>query len=243
MSQARQARKDVAVCRGMQVNWGGAGLDASTGLLESLVLFRGLRELDLSRNRLAELPEVLLQLHGLTHLNLSRNCLTRSLLTHKQDSRAKLCADGGAAHVASLLGSNLQGAPLIAVPVHRVLLLSVCTTAAALHCLLCDNSAMAGSWIHLRCGSLPAGIGSLLCLEDLDLGRNELTRVPDELGALTQLRTLNLMANKLTSLPESLGKLTNVFRLGLKSNALTQVLSLPPHSCCAALSFRCPPAP
>lgn len=198
-----------------------AGLDAGSGVVQSLVLFRGLRQLDLSGNRLAEVPEALLQLHGLTSLNLSRNCLTWYAHTQKPDSRPGLVCESCA--LAGLLGTSPHCAGLA--PCRAILnvqpLPGLRRSSNPLQlCFTQNHPEMPGSWLILRWGSLPAGLGGLSRLEDLDLGRNELSGVPDALGDLTQLRTLNLMANKLTSLPESLGRLTSVFRLGLKSNAL-----------------------
>ena len=47
--------------------------------------------------------------------------------------------------------------------------------------------------------SLPAEIGQLTSLEELDLYDNQLTSVPAEIGQLTSLRELNLHDNQLTS--------------------------------------------
>lgn len=73
---------------------------------------------------------------------------------------------------------------------------------------------------------LPAAIGILTALRDLDLGRNHLHTVPPQLGDLTELLTLNLMCNKLSSLPPEIGQLRRLQRLGLKSNCLEE---LPPE--------------
>lgn len=69
--------------------------------------------------------------------------------------------------------------------------------------------------------SLPAEIGSLPLLEELDVSRNSLRVLPAEICQLSRLRVLNVMANQLERLPENIGQLKEVHRLGLKSNKLT----------------------
>jgi len=56
-------------------------------------------------------------------------------------------------------------------------------------------------------GALPAEIGRLSALTELDLGGNQLTSLPAEIGQLTSLRELVLFENQLTSLPAAIGEL------------------------------------
>ncbi|XP_028075227.1 putative receptor-like protein kinase At3g47110 isoform X2 [Camellia sinensis] len=66
-------------------------------------------------------------------------------------------------------------------------------------------------------GNIPSGIGNLLNLTVLAMGRNYLTGpIPPSIGRLQNLHTLNLQLNKFTELPSSLGNLTllNILRLG-----------------------------
>eukprot|EP00850_Spirogloea_muscicola_P000978 SM000003S11223 [mRNA] locus=s3:1592602:1595790:+ [translate_table: standard] len=79
------------------------------------------------------------------------------------------------------------------------------------------------SLAHVSGCSLPAEIGSLPFLEDLDASRNLLTALPAEIGCLHALKFLNLMANELVDLPEEIGELSALYRLGLKSNKLRHV--------------------
>ena len=58
--------------------------------------------------------------------------------------------------------------------------------------------------------SLPAEIGQLTSLRELDLGGNQLTSVPAEIGLLTSLVKLFLGGNQLTSLPAEIGQLTSL---------------------------------
>ncbi|MFH0729286.1 MAG: leucine-rich repeat domain-containing protein [Pseudomonadota bacterium] len=64
-------------------------------------------------------------------------------------------------------------------------------------------------------GSIPADIGNLVHLRNLELGRNELSGViPADLGNLAMLETLYLHANKLSgNIPAALGNLSNLQHL------------------------------
>ena len=80
-------------------------------------------------------------------------------------------------------------------------------------------------WLDLSGVSLsqvvPACIGRLTALQELDLSRNQLTSVPAEIWQLTSLRELGLGGNKLTSVPAEIGQLTSLAELDLNSNQLT----------------------
>ncbi len=69
--------------------------------------------------------------------------------------------------------------------------------------------------------ALPAEIGNLTALKDLDLGDNQLTSLPLEIWNLTTLRSLDLSSNQLTSLPAEIGNLTALTDLNLHDNQLT----------------------
>ena len=72
-------------------------------------------------------------------------------------------------------------------------------------------------------GAVPAEIGRLSALRELNLGDNELTSLPAEIGRLTSLRDLFLIGNQLTSVPAEIGQLTALQRLYLHGNRLTSV--------------------
>ena len=80
--------------------------------------------------------------------------------------------------------------------------------------------------------AVPAVIGQLTSLEQLNLRGNKLTSLPAEIGQLTSLEQLNLGGNKLTSLPVEVGQLTSLKELSLGGNRLTslpvEVGQLPP---------------
>ena len=62
-------------------------------------------------------------------------------------------------------------------------------------------------------GAVPAEIGRLSALRQLDLGDNQLTSVPAEIGQLAALERLHLAGNQLTSVPAEVGssQLADVF--------------------------------
>ena len=60
---------------------------------------------------------------------------------------------------------------------------------------------------HDQLTSLPAEIGQLVSLVELDLGGNQLTSLPAEIGQLTSLTELWLSLNQLTSLPAAIREL------------------------------------
>ena len=77
-------------------------------------------------------------------------------------------------------------------------------------------------WNRLK-GELPAELGSLLSLAELDLANNQLSgELPAELGSLLNLRLLDLADNQLSGeIPAELGGLPNLRRLDLANNQLS----------------------
>jgi len=72
-------------------------------------------------------------------------------------------------------------------------------------------------------GAVPAAIGQLTSLKELDLSGNQLTSLPAEIGQLTSLRELHLRENELTSLPAEIWQLTSLTELHLGYNQLTSL--------------------
>jgi leucine-rich repeat protein SHOC2 len=72
-------------------------------------------------------------------------------------------------------------------------------------------------------GAVPAEIGQLTALRELNLSVNQLTSLPAEIGQLTALRELYLNGNRLTSVPAVIGQLTALRVLYLHENQLTRV--------------------
>ncbi|CAN1356878.1 Plant intracellular Ras-group-related LRR protein 5 [Linum perenne] len=69
--------------------------------------------------------------------------------------------------------------------------------------------------------ALPLAISNLKAVTKLDLHSNQLVNLPDSFGELTSLTDLDLHANNLRSLPASIGNLKNMVNLDLSSNHFT----------------------
>ncbi|MBP5973231.1 leucine-rich repeat domain-containing protein [Brasilonema sp. CT11] len=72
-----------------------------------------------------------------------------------------------------------------------------------------------------RLSCLPAEIGQLTNLQSLDLCFNRLSALPAEIVQLTKVQSLNLSNNQLSALPAEIGQLTKVQTLNLSSNQLS----------------------
>ena len=70
---------------------------------------------------------------------------------------------------------------------------------------------------------LPAEIGQLRALKQIDLYDNGLTTLPKEIGQLQQLQQLDLGGNRLTSLPAEIGALQQLQQLKLDDNQLQKL--------------------
>ncbi|XP_043992472.1 leucine-rich repeat-containing protein 18 isoform X2 [Gambusia affinis] len=70
-------------------------------------------------------------------------------------------------------------------------------------------------------------------LNELDLSRNQIQKLPEAIGTFTSLTKLDLHSNKLESLPESIGSLVGLTHLNLANNCLTTA-GLP-----SSLGFLC----
>ncbi|XP_072806446.1 malignant fibrous histiocytoma-amplified sequence 1 isoform X1 [Vicugna pacos] len=73
---------------------------------------------------------------------------------------------------------------------------------------------------HNQLPSLPAQLGALVHLEELDVSFNRLTHLPDSLSCLSRLRTLDVDHNQLTVFPRQLLQLVALEELDVSSNRL-----------------------
>uniref|UniRef100_A0A3B3B8Z4 Leucine rich repeat containing 18a n=1 Tax=Oryzias melastigma TaxID=30732 RepID=A0A3B3B8Z4_ORYME len=67
----------------------------------------------------------------------------------------------------------------------------------------------------------PKCLFKLTNVDELDLSRNLLQKLPDRIGNFSSLTRLDLHSNKLESLPESVGNLAALTHLNLANNCLT----------------------
>lgn len=69
--------------------------------------------------------------------------------------------------------------------------------------------------------TFPKCLLKLTHVDELDLSRNRIQKLPDNIGDLSSLRWLDLHSNKLESVPESVGDLVGLTHLNLSNNHLT----------------------
>ncbi|MCP3925475.1 MAG: leucine-rich repeat protein [Desulfobacterales bacterium] len=68
-----------------------------------------------------------------------------------------------------------------------------------------------------------SGIRTLTNLEELDLGGNYITEIPDGLLSLQKLKKIDLSENCITKIPENIDKLKNLEELDLSGNYITEI--------------------
>jgi Leucine-rich repeat (LRR) protein len=194
--------------------------------------------LDLSGQKLTNMPGWVFRLQNLTRLDLSSNRLTR--LT-EEISRLQ-----------NLVELNLRGNPLTTLPkalCRLPILKTLClswqgetpppewlTQLPELSLDLSNNELTEVpswifhlqnlTWLDLKLNhliTLPRETTHLPNLAWLDLSDNSLTTLPPEIGQLSNLTELDLTHNNLTMLPEEIVPLSNLTRLYLSDNQLTRL--------------------
>jgi hypothetical protein len=186
-----------------------------------------LRRLDLSSNRLGQLPTSLSSLGRLEWLDAARN-----LLVHLRP-----CILGGLTKLVMLsVGFNrLSMLPCSMARMQRLRYLhaagntmhslpaGVCRLPRLVGLNMCNNGLtflpssisrvtglLALDVSSNRLSSLPDGLTKLLGLEGIDLQNNQLQRLPRGVGALRRLYTLRMEGNPLVALPDSITRLTHL---------------------------------
>ena len=192
----------------------------------AMAALTSLHTLDLSDNKLEEVPNSALAMAGLVglrELRLGGNSL--ALLPAKLGKLAELTVlDVRGNQLTELPKDERTGMPSLG----KLLLLE--------HADFGDNALTevgdeVGDCVELTylsvegnaIAALPNKLGALLKLTTLRAGRNALATLPDALGALRALTALDVATNKLTALPDALGQLRGLTSLGLASNQLAEV--------------------
>ena len=78
-------------------------------------------------------------------------------------------------------------------------------------------------WFDCGMKELPKEIGNLNNLENLTLGENSLTGLPEEMEKMIKLRELYMYDNNLKKIPNVIFNLTNLEILALQSNQITEI--------------------
>ncbi|HLO16335.1 MAG TPA: COR domain-containing protein [Anaerolineales bacterium] len=150
----------------------------------------GVRELNLSMLKLAQLPAEIGQLVNLASLNLSDNELET------------LPAEVG--QLVNLTSLNLSNNALQRLP------------AAIGQLVNLTSLNLSNNQLDL----LSKEIGQLANLTSLDLSSNRLSLLPEEIGQLVNLTSIFIANNHLKSLPVEIGRLVNLNLFGLSNNTL-----------------------
>jgi internalin A len=199
----------------------------------------GQTELELSFNKLSELPAEITELANLTTLHLSGNQLSdlpagitqlENLTTLHLNFNKLSELPAGIGQLVNLTTLNLSQNQLSDLPAGIGQLVNLTTLYLGgnqLSDLPTGITQLANlTTLHLsgnQLSDLPAGIGQLVNLTTLNLSRNQLSDLPAGIGQLTNLTTLNLSGNKLSDLPSEIGQLANLTKLHLSENQLSNL--------------------
>ncbi|XP_022186448.2 leucine-rich repeat-containing protein 58 [Nilaparvata lugens] len=174
-----------------------------THVPENLSKFMNLRKLDISNNRIYQLPDAITRL-PLRTLIAKNNFLDEDFLSVKTLEHL-----ANTLEILNLSGNNLSFIPEQILQLTRLKYL-----------YLGEN----------RLQEIPHNINRLIRLEILNVGGNQLISVPSTVGQLSELRALILSNNQLDSLPASVANLNRLTILQLHKNKLrtlpTEIIAL-----------------
>jgi len=193
-----------------------------------------IQALDLPRQNLSKLPELIENLTNLIYLDLHGNQLNvlpseignltnlRYLNLNGNDLRVLPSEIGNLTNLVSLNWNwNWNGLSVLPSEIGNLRNLKILNLRA-----LQSNSFRTyiplevQEKIKLKLSVLPPEIGNLVNLTELDLSWNGLNVLPPEIGKLTNLTSLMLKANRLSALPPEIGNLTSLVDLNLSFNGL-----------------------
>ncbi|HXD34221.1 MAG TPA: COR domain-containing protein [Pyrinomonadaceae bacterium] len=176
----------------------------------------GATELDLSDQKLTELPESLGKLTQLRHLYLFTNQLRElpEFLGQLTQLQGLYLSGNQLRELPEWLGQLTQLQSLYLSRNQLTKLPESRSQLEQLQLLRLDGNQLT---------ELPEWLGQLTQLQSLSLSGNQLRELPESLSQLTQLQSLSLSGNQLRELPESLSQLTQLQSLYLNGNELTEL--------------------
>ncbi|KAF4035972.1 Leucine rich repeat [Phytophthora infestans] len=167
--------------------------DGLEKLPESIGTLRYLMELDLTKNRLRDLPDTLTKLTALKILNLSCNVLEK--LPEEFGKLEKLEKIWLENNKLTQLPASIGGC----------------------------RSARCANFNCNKLSELPESIGALTALTALSVNMNELIELPDTIVALPNLRSLHASRNQLIKLPRCIGDMQALRELRLDWNSIQEL--------------------
>lgn len=198
-------------------------------LPKSVCQLNGLERLDISHNQLSELPSFIFDLTGLQELIIGNN-----RLTYIPGDIGKLKN----LRVFHTWANYIQELPVEVLELKKLVNLSFCEgqgqfshikKALELFAVLTEMKGL--ETLELATNGiceLPESIGNLKNLKALTIVANHLEYLPESLTNLTRLESLELDDNSIEFLSDEIGNLTNLRRLTLSDNELPEV----PDSIC-----------
>eukprot|EP00092_Neocalanus_flemingeri_P025717 GFUD01027881.1.p1 GENE.GFUD01027881.1~~GFUD01027881.1.p1 ORF type:complete len:709 (+),score=176.51 GFUD01027881.1:57-2183(+) len=211
--------------------------DSSRGEINKFTLSETIQELNISKNKLSELPFEISQLVHLTEVNLSENCL-RTIPQALQNSTTlkTLNCSHNMISISDIKSLNLEeNFDFLKPKLENKLELSNPDDSIYSEEDMNDSSTSSSSKIPTfsdKSNSVDSGIllvdnsfdfTNLVNLSYLDLSHNELQFFPESLSQLPNLQFLNVSHNYLTCLPPSLKSATSLRHLDLSWNRLVEV--------------------
>ncbi|BAY21081.1 small GTP-binding protein domain-containing protein [Calothrix sp. NIES-2100] len=185
-------------------------------LLINRAAAEGWRKLDLSGQKLTEIPEAIAKLTNLTQLYLSYNPiteipeaiakltnLTQLILSYNQITEIPEAI----AKLTNLTQLILRYNQITEIPE------AIAKLTNLTQLILNDN----------QITEIPEAIANLTNLTELNLSNNQITEIPEAIANLTNLTRLYLSSNQITEIPEAIANLTNLTRLNLSNNQITEI--------------------